>query len=1186
MANAQLGTVVHHIRRMTVTACAEPTSDAELLERFVNRREESAFETLVQRHGPLVLSLCRRLLDDRHEAEDAFQCTFLVLARNAGAVRKRDSLGSWLYGVAYRVSRQLRLRNAQRQRQELRKWQMEDLRMRHGPMQTEPSDVLADKETRAQLDVELARLPKKYREPVVLCYLEGQSNSAAALQLGLRIGTVKSRLTHARRLLRRRLERRGTALSVATVTMLLSTGTAKAKLPVALVTTTTKAAVAFLAGQTVGRVQAEVVMIAAEMAKSMAGGKVRLTLALVLAVSLCLGYRQAAGHQSGEAKAPAPGSETRDLSRTPAVDTQGDRLPPGALARLGTARLRHGGLLTHVRFVDGGKSLLTVGRDQTARLWDVCSGQQLRSTRFALDDFPNKATSVRSTAVAGGGVVFIADDDPGRTALSADGKVLAMAAANGMIGAWETSTGKKLMQGGDAGSRIMDLALSPDGRHLAGRSFHQGVWLFDVGSSRRPRSIVEEDNAPGVIWDEGGMGGGLVFSPDGTRLVVSGIVKENEKPFRAIQVFSVETGKEICRIAEPADVEFTATPRFSPDGKYLAWARLHGSIQLAEASTGKRVHSFGNDKQANCGNYFAFSPDGKTLVSFYQNEPGLLVWDVATGKRLRMVASIGKDSLWSPTGAETMAISPDGRLLACGSEKNSVRVFDLTTGMPLPYGVGHQWGIERVTLDGSGKTLQTWGRTIGVWDAATGKEIRQVELPTGSWWPIISSHGRLLAHGFNDTIVIRDAVTQTELRHFNGPKDGLNSLAFSPDGKTLAAHGTADRTAGIWLYDPATGKELLRIAIDLPIPDQASGAFLVPAYPLSGILFTPDGKRVATRIGAHEIGLWNVATGSEVIRIQAPDKKPIRGAVFTPDGHSLVLDLGNDVVSIHEVLTGRQRQSFAPRLADSKRDLDGSNAFRAADDGPLQFMTRLSPRLAISPKGRLIALGCSDGSVHVYDRVAAKEMACLQGHQGMVEALAFYPDGSKLVSGSSDTTALIWDMTHHASLTVAPATDMATAWDALKSDDAVHAFDAARALAVSEQTVPYFKQRLHPMPGVDAARTAKLIVDLENSKFAVRQQAGEALESLGDAAIPHLEAALKGKPSLEARRRLEDVIATATKNSSRGENLRCLRAIEVLEMIGTRDASAILRTLSQGDPGAVVTQAARASLQRVISQGT
>jgi RNA polymerase sigma factor (sigma-70 family) len=175
-------------------------TDGQLLERFVAGRDESAeagFAALVERHGPMVLRVCRQILGDEHDAEDAFQATFLILARRAGAVRKRESVASWLYGIAHRVARRSRADSARRLEHERRRAAMNTM---------ESSDDTNRNPSVAwpELHEEVDRLPEKYREAIVLCYLEGLTTAAAARRLACAQRTIMSRLSRGRNRLRQR----------------------------------------------------------------------------------------------------------------------------------------------------------------------------------------------------------------------------------------------------------------------------------------------------------------------------------------------------------------------------------------------------------------------------------------------------------------------------------------------------------------------------------------------------------------------------------------------------------------------------------------------------------------------------------------------------------------------------------------------------------------------------------------------------------------------------------------------------------------------------------------------------------------------------------------------------------------------------------------------------------------------
>jgi RNA polymerase sigma factor (sigma-70 family) len=188
--------VLKFIRKLTAAQRVATGTDAQLLNRFIVQRDEAAFAALVERHGPLVFGVCRRVLQDTHHAEDAYQATFLVFAQKASSVRYPETLGNWLYGVAYRTALKAKA-TARGQAQEPHEVVT--------PNEREPVDELIVKETRLLLDEEINRLPVKYCVPLVLCYLAGRTHKEAAEALGCPRKTITTRLLRAREHLRRRL---------------------------------------------------------------------------------------------------------------------------------------------------------------------------------------------------------------------------------------------------------------------------------------------------------------------------------------------------------------------------------------------------------------------------------------------------------------------------------------------------------------------------------------------------------------------------------------------------------------------------------------------------------------------------------------------------------------------------------------------------------------------------------------------------------------------------------------------------------------------------------------------------------------------------------------------------------------------------------------------------------------------
>jgi RNA polymerase sigma factor (sigma-70 family) len=316
MPQEPLDHVLHYIRRVAGAPGDGEPPDPELLHRFTTRRDEAAFATLVQRHGPLVWGVCRRVLAQTQDAEDAFQATFLVLARKAGAVHWRRDVANWLYAVALRVALKARSEAARR------RWQERQIAAMAPPEQQ--ADAGAD-EVRPVLDEELRRLPCKYRAPLVLHYFEGQTYAEAARVLGVPAGTVSARLARARAMLRRRLTRRGLSLSGAGLAAVLAETSASAGVPAAVVDATVRGAVLVATGMAPagGVISAPAARLMEGVLQAMFQTKVQIGAGLVLGLVL---MTAGAGVLSHHLQAAAQDDGRPPVRRAAAGDEQGDTL--------------------------------------------------------------------------------------------------------------------------------------------------------------------------------------------------------------------------------------------------------------------------------------------------------------------------------------------------------------------------------------------------------------------------------------------------------------------------------------------------------------------------------------------------------------------------------------------------------------------------------------------------------------------------------------------------------------------------------------------------------------------------------------------------------------------------------------------------------------------------------------------
>jgi RNA polymerase sigma factor (sigma-70 family) len=289
MVPGQLRSTLQHLRDLAA-APAAGLADGDLLERFLSQQDESAFEVLLRRHGPMVLNVCRRVLHDPHDAEDAFQATFLVFVRRAASIARRELLGNWLYGVAFHTARAARSAAGRRRAKEAK-----------AVPRSQPPTESDWQDLQPLLDEELSHVPDKYRIPVVLCDLEGKSRREVAKNLGLAAGTLSSRLARGRSLLAGRLARRGVTVAGGALAVALGRQAATAALPRSLVVSTVKAGTLVLAGQavtTAGLVSPHVAALTEGVLRIMFLSKLKLaTVVLVVAGVLAIGIGEVVSQQ-------------------------------------------------------------------------------------------------------------------------------------------------------------------------------------------------------------------------------------------------------------------------------------------------------------------------------------------------------------------------------------------------------------------------------------------------------------------------------------------------------------------------------------------------------------------------------------------------------------------------------------------------------------------------------------------------------------------------------------------------------------------------------------------------------------------------------------------------------------------------------------------------------------------------
>jgi RNA polymerase sigma factor (sigma-70 family) len=1102
--------LLQHIRRLATPAVAAETApDAALLERFVRHRDETAFAALVARQGPMVLRLCRRVLGDAHAAEDAFQATFLVLARKAGSIRRHEALAAWLYGVAYRV--------ASRARRQLREVPTPDLAP--ASRSTDPLEGVTAREMLTILDEEVQRLPEVYRSPVILCCLEGQTQEAAAAQLGWTRGSLQGRLERGRARLRARLVRRGLTLSVGLLFVEASWASAGVALSPSLFASTIRGAVLVAGGQQAARagVSAGAARLAEDTLRTMLLAKARIVGALLLMVGLLTGGAGLFAHQFVKAGQPGPqqneGQALRQEAGGPApdgpaqvrTDPLGDPLPPGALNRFGTLRLRQGSGASMVLFAPDGKSLASVGTTAApVRFWDLSTGRLLREHgerrpggQYGLAFAPDG----KSFAVGDiDGQIHVWDVNTGKElrhfrgssaqvsvlAYSPDGTRLAAASClkrlpvnvidsegSHIIRLWNTADGKELRQLAGHTDWVNTLAFSPDGKTLVSGSDDKTVRCWDPDTGREKQQL------------RGHQGGvdSVAFSPDGKLLASAGEAE-------AIRLWEVGTGKEFKRLTHPASWVV-----FAPEGKTLASADREGA-RLWDVATGQEIRRFRTDAWG--ARSVAFSPDGRTLAA---TGNVIHLWHVATGEEiLPRAGHFG--------GITSLAVAPTGRLVASAGSDCLIRLWEPLTGKEVRVLRGHPSAIRSLALSPDGGSLVSVSQedgTIRLWDLATGRELRQFmgldEKESVFLEPAISPDGKLLATA-GSTLRVWDMATGKELHRLKG-HELTSSVAFSPDGKTLATEGGHDRTIRLW--DPAAGKERAH--------------FQIPEGYFSCLTFSPDGRTLASG-SPGVVRLWEIASGRERCQIAGP-AVGIVSLAFSPSNRSLAAGGWDDNVHVWDTGMGKTLAT-----------LTGHEAAVWS--------------VAFSPDGKLLVSGSQDTTALVWDATPWRPA-----------------DAGAPMPLATDK--------------------FREAWERLAGADAPQAWQAIQTLcAVPGQTIPWLRERLRPQTGsVDRQRLRRLVADLDSDQFAIREKAMQELESLGEEAAPVLRETVAGQPSAEVRRRAEELLEKAAKPFLSGEQLQTGRAVEILERIGTPEAQEVLRNLATGRAAAWLTQTAKGSLERL-----
>jgi WD40 repeat protein len=756
-------------------------------------------------------------------------------------------------------------------------------------------------------------------------------------------------------------------------------------------------------------------------------------------------------------------------------------------------------------------------------------------------------------------------------AFSPDGKLLASAGGGRGLVVWDAATGQELHVLLPT-QLVFCVAFSPDSKLLAASDEEYRLSLWDAATGKRLRRLAGN-----------GVTKAVAFSPDGTVLASGG----NDQ---LVRLWDVAGGRELRQLyGHDGSVLSVA---FTPSGRTVAAAGDSKAIHLWDVATGLSYSGLtGHQRPVRC---LAISPANRWLASGGQDQT-LRLWDWAAGKELRVLDRKHGEVVG-------VAFSGDGRLLASVNSDGTVRLWDSATGQELRQWQAHQQSPV-LAFSPDGKTLVTgshFDSALRFWDPATGQERRTDAGHQGFVsWVAFSPDGKTLFSGSRDRTVRRwDLASGTDTVLFAWQtKEPLAAFALSPDRKLFATTDDTGYQVCLWDNGPDRGPRLL---------GKGKHAAMILA-----LAFSPDGKVLASGSGDGAVCLWDAPSGKELRHIPGPGDR-VCSLSFSPDGKTLasgaepLFQAMGRTVRLLDVATGQELRPlecremihqvcFSPNgrlLASTCGYFNGK--LRLWEVGTGQELFALAPpklcyAVAFSPDGRYLAGGGDDrgNAIHLEEVATGQEVRRWTSHQCGVRAVAFSPDGKVLATGGADSTVLLWDVggpqsSRRRGAGLTPK-ELEARWADLASADAPRAHAALWDLAAAPaQTVPFLRERLRPVPVLDAAQRQQMkqwLADLDSERFEVRQRGVQELERLGEPAEPALRAVLNGKPAPEVRRQLEGLLEKRKEWTP--ERLRVVRAISALEQCGTPEARQHLQDLAAGAPEALLTREAKAALERL-----
>jgi RNA polymerase sigma factor (sigma-70 family) len=1039
---------------------------------------------LVDRYAPLVWGACRRACADVHAAEDAFQATFVALARQAGSIRQAEGLPGWLHGVARRTAWRARSSNT-----------VAEPVPECASSAASPVEQASAAELLAAVEAEVARLPENCRSALLLCWFEDGSLDEAARRLGVSKGVLWGRLKRGRERLRRRLAARGFGPPVVLAAAVLTGAPAAAE----LVRRTTQAAIAS---------PAQSPAVASWLL-------VRATRAVAVAAALVIGA--ATLFPTGAPKPPKDPPKNEPAPAEVAIN-DGFPLPPGAVRRFGNRQLRHPEAVVASAVSDDGKYLATASRWAVV-VWDLktlTARATVPGVRFYDYGMPERGVNL----------AFLPDSSALLVAIR-ELQVIGMEPANRQVDVaqvWDVATGKvrfTLKGPRDYNNAVW---LTAGGKEVATILNNGAIHFYDAKDGKELRK-VPIPHLFGTPW----------VSADG------GTVAYQGTDGRGLVVVAAKDGKELFQLPEGNIVRAA----LSRDGRVLVYQDDQKKVRARDLMADKEIAEFTHPGEKPNGP-MRLSADGKTL--YFGSDAGHLYrWDLVANKP---VPGLGRHSLWTLTGLQ---VSPDESTLYSMGWNKIIRRWDLKTGKELPAPPGYQTqAFMAVAADGKHLFVGDHATQLDRWDLTTGRKVRGLhpEANGGVNAVAVSPNGKWLATGrVVQDVQLWDLSTDKLVKEIplvdkpdrNGG-DQVQRVEFSPD--STVVYSLSPKT-GTTAWEVPTGRKLWRT------PGQ---------YPQMAV--DPKGRWVIAAGGyKNPSPPWSVLdakTGQPGAQFNVeanlgPDSPPGRGTVapftsdltFTPNGSQIVSGHYDGTVRVWDAAARKEVKRFA--------------------------VGTLNPvRVALSPDAKWVGVGASEAEVSVWELATGKPLARFHGHQSWVTQVAFTRDGRGLLS-NADLAPVLWDL--------CPAElPKDGLWDLLADDDAAKAYRAQWALIRDPKTaVALLNEKVNPADlAVKREQFDKWVADLDSPQFRAREAAEKALTAAGGKVpIGWVRKALADSKVDEPRARLTRILTRREKEPD-PTAWRLSRAVQALELAGTDETRALLKTWAKVDGSSLAEDASDA----------